>query len=115
MHKYRFAFQNEVYHAGEAVYNRASNSDVMPFAMRDYILYRWIGVWLFLLPFLGIPGSWKETLLILTAFFIVAYSFLKRRNTEDTVGSEDNSASKEHAGDSHSPRTASATRANVAS
>lgn len=83
--------------------------------MRDYTLYLWIGVWLFVLPFLGIPGSWKETLLILTAIFIVAYSFLKRRNTEDTADSEGNSAPKEHAEDSRSSRAASVTRSNVAS
>ena len=43
--------------------------------MREYTLYMWIGVWLFILPFLGIPGSWKEILLMITAFFVIVQSF----------------------------------------
>lgn len=50
-------------------------------SMRGYILYMWLGVWLFLLPFLGIPGNWKDGLLILTALFIVANSFIGYRRT----------------------------------
>ena len=30
----------------------------------------WIGVWLCLIPFLGVPGVWKERLLILTGLFL---------------------------------------------
>lgn len=63
--------------------------------MRDSILYIWIGVWLFLLPFFGIPGSWKETLLILTALFLVAYSLVRRRKTSDTKNATVNSAADE--------------------
>jgi len=49
--------------------------------MREYTLYIWIGVWLLILPFLGIPGSWKKTLIILTALFLIAHSYVLRRRT----------------------------------
>ena len=31
----------------------------------------YIGVWLCIIPFLGVPGIWKERLLILTGLFLV--------------------------------------------
>lgn len=65
--------------------------------MRDSTLYIWIGVWLLLLPFFGIPGSWKETLLILTALFLIAYSLVRRRKISDTKNAADNSAADESA------------------
>lgn len=56
--------------------------------MRDYTLYIWIGVWLFLLPFFGIPGSWKDILLILTALFVMVYSFVLQRRNRRADGAE---------------------------
>ena len=52
--------------------------------MRSYTLYIWIGVWLFILPFLGIPGSWKETLTALTAMFVVGHALLAYRRSNAT-------------------------------
>ena len=49
--------------------------------MREYILYMWLGVWLFLLPFLGVPGEWKDMLLGVTALCIVLLSFFGYRRT----------------------------------
>ncbi|HCB35302.1 MAG: hypothetical protein A2W52_04540 [Candidatus Taylorbacteria bacterium RIFCSPHIGHO2_02_49_25] len=69
-------FLAKVYHAGDAVYN-AETAHLLD--MRKYIVYIWIGVWLLLLSFLGIPGNWKETLLIITAFGIIAYSYVGYR------------------------------------
>ncbi len=49
--------------------------------MHAYTVYIWIGTWLFILPFLGIPTSWKEMLTILTGLFLIAHSlFLRKRN-----------------------------------
>ena len=45
-------------------------------SMRDYSVYMWVGAWLLLLPFLGIPGSWKNTLMMLTAFGFIAYALI---------------------------------------
>ena len=39
--------------------------------MRDIKLLSWLGVWLLILPFLGIPGSWKERLVTLTGLCIL--------------------------------------------
>lgn len=47
--------------------------------MRDYTFYAWIGLWLLLLPFLGVPGTWKETFTILTALCILVHSLLGYR------------------------------------
>lgn len=49
--------------------------------MREYVLYIWIGTWLLLLPFFGIPGSLKNVLVMLTAVFIILYSFIRYRRT----------------------------------
>ncbi|PIQ68195.1 MAG: hypothetical protein COV91_05400 [Candidatus Taylorbacteria bacterium CG11_big_fil_rev_8_21_14_0_20_46_11] len=35
-------------------------------------LFLWLGIWLIILPFLGIPGVWKERLLILTGVVVIA-------------------------------------------
>ncbi len=37
-----------------------------------------IGIWVFVLPFLGIPGSWKEMLFILTGAGLAALGFFLR-------------------------------------
>ena len=39
--------------------------------MRDIKLSSWLGVWLIILPFLGVPGSWKERLVALTGFLLL--------------------------------------------
>lgn len=35
-------------------------------------LFLWLGIWLIILPFLGIPGVWKERLLIFTGVVVIA-------------------------------------------
>ncbi len=70
--------------------------------MREYTLYMWLGVWLFLLPFLGIPGSWKDGLLMLTAFFIMLHSFFgyrRCRRTKDEKGEDTHASTQEEAGE----------------
>ena len=49
--------------------------------MREYILYMWLGVWLLMLASssFGVPGRWKDTLLIITALFIITHSFFGHR------------------------------------
>jgi len=49
--------------------------------MREYTLYIWLGVWLLALASssFGVPGNWKDTLLILTALFIITHSFVGYR------------------------------------
>ena len=44
--------------------------------MRDYTFYMWIGLWLLLIPFLGVPGTWKEKLTIVTALCVLVHSFV---------------------------------------
>lgn len=39
--------------------------------MRDIKLFSWLGVWLLILPFLGVPGSWKERLVALTGLLLI--------------------------------------------
>lgn len=39
--------------------------------MRDIKLFAWLGVWLFVLPFFGVPGAWKERLTALTGFLLL--------------------------------------------
>jgi len=47
--------------------------------MRNYTLFVWVGVWLFVLPFLGLPGNWKDRLLILTSIVVFVYAFFEYR------------------------------------
>ena len=35
-----------------------------------------IGIWVFILPFLGIPGSWRATLLTITGIGLVLLGFI---------------------------------------
>ncbi len=44
----------------------------------------WVGVWLFFLPFLGLPGNWKDRLLILTSIVILVCAFLDYRRAKRT-------------------------------
>ena len=37
-----------------------------------------IGIWVFILPFLGIPGSWRATLLTITGIGLVLLGFFLR-------------------------------------
>lgn len=66
--------------------------------MREYIVYIWIGVWLLLLPLLGIPGDWKETLLIATALGVIAYSYIGYRKIT-RAGTINNNSGAVTAGD----------------
>lgn len=47
--------------------------------MQGYTVYIWVGVGLLIVPFLGIPGSWKETITALTALFLVGYVLWQHR------------------------------------
>lgn len=41
----------------------------------------WLGVWLVLVPFLGISSAWKERLVILTGVAVLAASWMRfKRN-----------------------------------
>ncbi|MEK7170521.1 MAG: hypothetical protein AAB767_04505 [Patescibacteria group bacterium] len=72
--------------------------------MREYILYMWLGVWLLVLASssFGVPGSWKDTFLILTALFIITHSFIGHRRTRKEesvdVSVAGNSESREETG-----------------
>ncbi|HXK31301.1 MAG TPA: hypothetical protein VJZ94_00935 [Candidatus Paceibacterota bacterium] len=47
--------------------------------MQKYNTYLWTGVWLAVVPFLGVPGSLKQTLTVLTGFFLIIYSVIAYR------------------------------------
>ncbi|MDO8620504.1 MAG: hypothetical protein Q7R64_04130 [bacterium] len=65
--------------------------------MRDYALYLWIGGWLLILPFLGFPGSWKDSLLVLTAVFIIVHSLVGyRRYRLPRAGEPTTEAKEQH-------------------
>ena len=72
------------------------------FFMREYILYMWLGVWLLVLASssFGVPGSWKDTLIMLTALFIIAHSFIghRRARKEDDADTSDSDNSEEGTG-----------------
>ena len=78
--------------------------------MRDYVLYMWIGLGLFIVPFLGIPGSWKETLIALAALFVVVYSFMKHRHIRRAVGYRSDSRSGVSTEGHHSEEQTSVSR-----
>lgn len=39
--------------------------------MRNKTAHLWLGAWLLVLPFLGISGNWKETLIALTGLVLI--------------------------------------------
>lgn len=39
--------------------------------MRNYSVQLWLGAWLLIVPFLGVPGDWKERLTMLTGLFLL--------------------------------------------
>lgn len=47
--------------------------------MRNYTAQLWLGAWLFVLPFLGVPGRWKETLTVLTALALIGHALIVYR------------------------------------
>jgi len=47
--------------------------------MQTIKLTIWLGVWLLILPFFGIPGSWKETLTVLTALVLFGHALAAYR------------------------------------
>ncbi len=40
-----------------------------------------LGVWIIVIPYLGVPGSWRTTFLILTGLAIIVVGFLLRTQT----------------------------------
>lgn len=42
--------------------------------MRNKTAHLWLGAWLLVLPFLGIPGRWKETLIALTGLVFIGHA-----------------------------------------
>ncbi len=67
--------------------------------MREYTLYLWIGVWLILISLssFGVPTTWKNTLVICTAIFILAHALLgyRRAHRADREESETEGVSEE--------------------
>ena len=49
--------------------------------MREIKNTIWVGAWLIILPFFGIPSAWKEWLVILTGALILGASFVSFRHT----------------------------------
>jgi hypothetical protein len=74
--------------------------------MREYVLYMWIGVWLILVPFFGIPGSWKNGLIILTGFGVALHSFIGYRRTRVAEESDEEVADSESASETTTESTA---------
>lgn len=59
--------------------------------MRNYSAQLWLGAWLLVLPFLGIPGSWKEALTALTALILIGHAlaaYYRRRMDTLSQGAE---------------------------
>lgn len=50
------------------------------------------GVWIAILPFLGVPGTWRNTLVFLSGLFLILVSFgptiLKKLQTKPKVKKE---------------------------
>lgn len=56
--------------------------------MRNYSAQLWLGAWLLVLPFLGVPGSWKETLTALTALVLIGHALLAHHRRRTKAASE---------------------------
>lgn len=48
-----------------------------------------LGIWLILIPFLGVPTTWRTFLLYLTGFILIANYFL-RKKSEVSAEAENN-------------------------
>ena len=46
--------------------------------MQTHAKQLWLGVWLFILPFLGIPGVWKERLVAATGLILIGVALYVR-------------------------------------
>jgi hypothetical protein len=57
--------------------------------MRNYTAQLWLGAWLLVLPFLGVPGRWKEILTALTALVLIGHALaLHRRRVATHVAAK---------------------------
>lgn len=45
--------------------------------MQEYKSVMWLGAWLVLIPLLGVPGSWEDTLVILTGLCLIVVAVLR--------------------------------------
>ena len=71
-----FSEQNKlirVYHAAAVLYNTLN--------MKNKNSLLWLGAWLFMLPFLGVSGAWKERLITLTGLFVIGAALYARYKT----------------------------------
>jgi hypothetical protein len=58
-------------------------------AVRKFIC-RWIGILLLLLPFIGVPKTWKDSVIFIFAILLIFASFsVRRRNKVIEVDIED--------------------------
>ncbi|MDO8564892.1 MAG: hypothetical protein Q7R88_02770 [bacterium] len=64
--------------------------------MQSFTFNLWLGVWLVLVAFLGVPALWKEYLFILTGLWLIVMALIKRRGyTPAGNGKEDTASASE--------------------
>lgn len=75
----------------------------MAHTMREIPHTVWLGVWLVVVPFLGVPAAWKEWLIILTGIGVLAAQFARFRcGNREAAPSEGTAASSRGRGESGS-------------
>ncbi|TSC58328.1 MAG: hypothetical protein Greene041679_111 [Parcubacteria group bacterium Greene0416_79] len=70
----------QVYHTVGTVYNsgtRQSPFSAAGVSMTSAKTIIWLGVWLLILPFLGVPSAWKEGLVLLTGAVLLCSSLIR--------------------------------------
>ena len=55
--------------------------------MQTHAKQLWLGVWLFILPFLGIPGVWKERLVAATGLILIGAALYIRYGKKRSIAS----------------------------
>ncbi len=63
------------------------------------------GIWVLIVPYLGVPGSWRTTLLIITGVALIVLGFFLRAEAIARAGRRGHSSFVEHVPNSTHERT----------
>lgn len=61
-----------------------------------------VGIWILIIPYLGVPGGWRTTLLLITGVGLMVLGFFLRAEALSRVGRRGHSSFVEHI--PHSPQ-----------
>lgn len=57
--------------------------------MHTHTFHIWMGVWLLIVPFLGIPGNWRAALTVATALLIIGESLLRHHAERKAIQTDE--------------------------